>query len=152
MKKGESTNKKTRVIMAILRTADILNRYLEIELAKYGSSPIRFGVMNTLFVHGGKMTPTDISRWTFRTNHTITSMLNVLEKAGLIRREPNKDDGRSVNILITEKGWKGSDKMIPVAERMSKRALKSFDDRQLEALEKLLKELRKSLLKEIGLT
>lgn len=149
MKDRKCKDNKTTIVMAILRSADVLSRYLEIELAKYGSSPIRFAVMNALFVHGGTMTPTDISKWTFRTKHTITSMLKVLEKAELIRREANKSDRRSVDIVITEKGWNASDRMIPVAEHMSRKALKCFDDNQLEILENLLKELRKSLFKQM---
>jgi DNA-binding MarR family transcriptional regulator len=141
---------KIRVVMSIARTADVLNRYLEIELAKHGSSPIRFGVMNALFVHGGTMTPTAISKWTFREKHTISAMLHVLERIGLIRREPNTNDGRSVNIVVTEKGWNSTEKMIPVSEEISYKVLSCFDDEQIETLVNLLKHLRKHLFKQIN--
>ena len=144
-----SKNVGTKIVMSIIRTGDVLNRYLEIELAKHGSSPIRFGVMNALIVHNGKMTPTAISKWTFRAKHTITSMLRVLEGIGFIKREPSEEDQRSVDIVITKKGWIATKKMIPLAEQMSKGALSCFDDEQLEILMPLLKDFRKHLLQQI---
>ena len=139
----------TKIVMSIVRTSDVLNRYLEIELAKHGSSPIRFGVMNALFVHGGTMTPTAISKWTFRAKHTISAMLHVLEAIGFIRREPNVNDSRSVNIVITEKGWDATEKMIPISEEINHKVLSCFDDDQIETLMSLLRQLRKHLFKQI---
>lgn len=141
---------RTKVVMSIMRTADILNRYLEIELAKYGSNPTRFGTMNALFVHGGTMTPTAISRWLFRTKHSITSMLERLDEIGLIRRERSTRDGRSVNVTVTAEGWKATKKMIPVVEQVSESSLSCLKDDELEDLMVVLKRLRGHLLKTLG--
>ena len=142
--------RETKTVMSIVRTADILNRYLEIELAKHSSSPIRFGVMNALFVHGDTMTPSAISKWTFRTKQSITAMLHVLENMGFIRREPKEKDNRSVNIVVTEKGQSATKRMIPIAEKINSEILSCFDDEQVKTLMNLLKQLRKHLLKQIG--
>ena len=139
----------TKTIMRIVRTTDILNRYLEIELAKQGSSPIRFGVMNALFVHGGTMTPTAISKWTFRTKQSITAMLHILEDTGFIRRESKEDDNRSVNIVVTEKGQSATKRMIPIAAKINSEILSCFDDEGIETLMNLSKQLRKHLFKQI---
>jgi DNA-binding MarR family transcriptional regulator len=64
--------------------------------------------MNALIVLGGEMSPSEISKWIFRAKHTVTSMLGVLENIGYVKREPNGDDKRSVNIIITKKGWKAT--------------------------------------------
>lgn len=152
MKKEDLHGKgdKTKIVMSMMRTADILNRYLEIELAKHGSNPTRFATMNALFVHGGTMTPTAISKWLFRTKHSITSMLDRLDKIGLIRRERSARDGRSVNVSITDKGWKSTKKMIQVANRISEGSLSCFNQDELEILMALLKRLRKHVLKTLG--
>ena len=150
-KNAPGKGKNVKVIMSIARSADILNRYLQIELAKHGSSPIRFGTMNALFVHGGEMTPTHISKWLFRAKHSITVMLNTLSEIGLIRRKPSSKDGRSVNIVITEKGWKSTQKMIPIAENISEGALSCFNDKEMQTLMELLKKFRKHLLKKLNI-
>ena len=141
----------TKTVMSIVRTADVLNRYLELELAKHGSSPIRFGVMNALLVHGGSMTPTAISKWTFRAKHTTSSMLHVLEDIGYIRREPNVNDSRSVNIVATEKGRDATEKMILISQEINHKVLSCFDDEQIETLMNLLRQLRKHLFKLLGI-
>ena len=150
MQERRINNRGTRAVMSIVRTADVLNRYLEIELAKHGSSPIRFGVMNALFVHGGAMTPTAISQWTFRAKHTTTAMLHVLQTIGYIRREPKVNDGRSVNIAMTEKGWTATENMIPVSAEINSKVLSCFDDKQIETLMNLLRLFRKHLFKQIN--
>jgi len=150
MGEPEENRRQTRTVMSILRTGDVLNRYLEIELAKHGSSPIRFGVMNALFVHGGTMKPTDISKWIFRAKQTVTGMLHILESIGFIRREPSGNDGRSVDMVVTEQGRKATERMIPIAEEISQRALSCLDEEQIETLTNLLKQFRKHLFKQIN--
>ena len=78
MKKNQVGDKENKLVMVIVRSADILNRYLQIELAKFNSSPTRFAIMNALLVHGGSMTPTAISKWMFRAKHSVTGILKVL--------------------------------------------------------------------------
>jgi len=147
-----NNNKATKTVMSIVRTADVLNRYLEIELAKHGSSTARFAVMNALVAHGGTMTPTAISKWIFRAKHSITRLLHFFESIGFIRREPSRRDGRSVHITVTEKGWEATERMTPIAEDLSQKAISCFDDKQLEILMNLLRHFRKHLFKQINNT
>ena len=138
--------KKTKAVMSIVRTHDVINRFLEIELGKYGSNPSRFAVMNALLLHDGKMTPTEISKWIFRAKHTVTSMLKALEKIGYIERAGNDNDRRSVDIVLTERGWRSTDNMLPFAEEISKKMLFTLDEKEIDALLDILKKIRKHLL------
>jgi len=144
MEKGNQ--KKTKAVMSIVRTHDVMNRFLEIELGKYGSNPPRFAVMNALLLHDGKMTPTEISKWIFRAKHTVTSMLKALENIGYIKRAGNENDRRSVDIVVTKKGWKATDNMLQNAEEISKKVLSSLDEKEIDALLDILKKIRKHLL------
>ncbi|MEJ2725643.1 MAG: hypothetical protein P8175_13565 [Deltaproteobacteria bacterium] len=114
MQKGNQ--KKTKAVMSMVRTHDVMNRFLEIELGKHGSNPSRFAVMNALLLHGGKMTPTEISKC------------------------------RSVDIVVTEKGWKSTDDMLQIAEEISKEILFSLDEKEIDTLLDILKKIRKHLL------
>lgn len=146
--KGKKQYKELNMLLSIIRTFDALNRYLQIELRKLGFSPIRFAIMNALYVHNGKMTPTAISRWTFRARHTVSSDLDTLEKEGDVRREPGKDR-RSIDIVVTEKGWRKIQRVRPLAQEMSRRALSNLDREQLETLMIIQKQLRKHLDEQI---
>lgn len=146
----DDRNKLTKAVMSIIRTADIINRVLEFELGKYGSSPARFSVMNALFVHDGIMTPSNISKWTFRAKHSITSMLKVLENIGYVKREINVNDHRSVNIFVTEKGKTATNVMIQNAEEISRRIISCLDKKQIEILTGMLKQIRREMLKRLN--
>jgi DNA-binding MarR family transcriptional regulator len=149
-KEKDTSDRRLIAVMSIVRTADILNRFLQIELAKHHSSSSRFAIMNALFVHGGRMTPTAISRWVFRAKHSVTGILKVLERAGVVRREASTEDRRSVSIVITEKGADGLPKMMKAAEEISKEALSTFNEQELQRFMKLLKELRRHLLRKMA--
>src|SRR3989304_5850955 len=96
--------KNATFVMSFLRTGDALNRYLELELAKWQSSPIRFAVMNALLANGGEMTPKEISRRTYRAPRTITSMIDSLERDGLVRREANPAARRAIRLVVPATG------------------------------------------------
>ncbi len=106
--------------------------------------------MSALLFHGGTMTPTAISKWVFRAKHSVTNMLNVLSAKGFIRRKPSTRDHRSVNIIVTKKGWEENEIVAVFADRVSKEALSCFEDRELETFLFLLKRLRKHLLKKLS--
>ena len=137
------------IIMSFMHTYDVLNRYLEIELAKLGTSPIRFATMNAIIIHGGSMTPTAISRWLFRSPRTVTSMLDSLEKDGFIERQVNRKDRRSIIIKVTKKGWEATNKIVPITEQISQKALSGLDDDQVETLQFVQEKFRKHLLSQI---
>jgi DNA-binding MarR family transcriptional regulator len=147
----DSVNLRTIAVMSIIRTADIVNRCLDIELRKLNTSPARFAVMNALVVHGGTMSPSKISKWIFRAKHSVTSMLQVLESIGYVKRKPNGNDRRSVNIVVTKEGWKSLEEMIPRAEDMNQKILACLDEKQIETLMEILKQIRRHLLSKFRL-
>lgn len=141
------TEKKLmKATMSIIRTSDIVNRVLEIELRKYDSSPARFSVMNALFVHGGSMRPSDISKYTFRAKHSVTSMVKALENIDYIRKLPNENDHRALDIIITERGWEATENMLLIGEELSERILACLDNKEIDTLLDILKQIRKHLL------
>lgn len=147
---AKGNQKKTTAIVSIIRTSDIVNRFLDIELRKWGSSPPRFSVMNALVAHGGTMHPSDISKWIFRAKHSVTSMLKALERIGYVERNPNEMDGRSVNISITQKGWNATDTMVSITEDMSKKIMSCLDENETDSLLEILKKIRRHLLIELS--
>lgn len=138
------------ILFSLVRTWQIINRYLELELRKQESSPIRFAIMNALYRHGGQMTPTEISEWVFRSKNSITSVINTLEREGFVRREPSKNDRRSVTVVITDKGWGKTNKITPIAQEMSREILSCLDKEQLDTLRATLRAVRENVLTKIS--
>ena len=142
------------VVMSLLRTSDIVSRYLEFKLRENGStpieSPIQFVVINALLLRAGKKTPTNLSKWVFRATHTLTSMIDTLARKQLVRRRRDGKDRRSVNIVLTEKGMDANRKVIPILEEISRTVLHDIEDQQIEELSDVLRQIRRHLLAQIN--
>ena len=78
----ETGDVKVDAFIALLRAADLLDKYLEILLANYPLNRTEYILMTTLKLHDGYMRPTDLSNHVFRAKHTISGLINSLEKKG----------------------------------------------------------------------
>ena len=137
-------------LLSLIRFNDVLTQYLAVAFMRHGSSSVRMLLMNALVTKGGSMSPTELSRYIFRTRHSITSMVDTLERQGLVRREPNPKDRRSLNVTLTPEGMALFNRMQPVGYEISQRALSCLDDEQVVALKTLLRQVRQHLLGQIA--
>jgi MarR family 2-MHQ and catechol resistance regulon transcriptional repressor len=137
-------------LFSMVRSWEIVERYLDLELKEQESSLIRFAIMNTLYRHSGHLTPSELARETFRSKNSITPVLKALEAGGYIKRIPSNNDGRSVNIAITDKGWEKANNMAPRAQVFSRDMLSCLDKEEIDTLLNILRKMRKSLLDKIN--
>lgn len=139
-------------LLSILMSYEVLARFLEVELKRYEASLIRFNIMSVLFINGGEMTPSEIAESVFREKNSITAVINTLERQGVVRREPSIDDRRSINVVITDKGWKEANRLSPIAQELSREVLSCMDKKQIEDLVACMRKIRESLLPRIART
>jgi len=137
---------RVNAVLSLSYTADILNRFLDIEMAKYGASRARSAVLNVLIVSGGSLTPTEISKRVFRSKHTITRILDGLEASGLIKREQVPGDRRKTKIVVTKKALEFIKLTDAGRREISSKALSCLDPEEVRQLNTLLRKLRKHLL------
>jgi DNA-binding MarR family transcriptional regulator len=136
-------------LFSLLMSFEVLQRYLEVELRHSDVSLIRFNIMSTLYKNGGEMTPSEISESVFREKNSITSVLNTLEREGVVRREPSASDRRSVKVVITDKGWQEANRLSPIAQALSREALGCVDKDKVEDLVEIMRAMREKLLPKI---
>ena len=74
------------------------------ELGKYSLSMMRAAVLLVLQIRDNNATPTEISQWLLREPHTISALLDRMEKDGLIRRFRDMRKKNTVRVTMTEKG------------------------------------------------
>ena len=101
-------------------------------------------VLRILAANGGSMTPSKISEWTFRERHNITTLVDRLERDGLVRVERNNRDKRFVNVSLTAKGRKVLKQAMPVAREIVDRVMSSISEGEAISLEKSLRVLRQN--------
>ena len=72
----------------------------------------------------------------------LCRMIDRLEAAGLVRREPDPDDRRARRLYLTREGWAKVDEMRPVAADFSGTACAGVDPEQLAAAIDVLARIR----------
>ncbi|HYY64827.1 MAG TPA: MarR family transcriptional regulator [Gaiellaceae bacterium] len=82
----------------------------------------------------------ELARRSRLSKQTMTTMVRLLERDGLVRREPDPNDGRAFRIVLTDRARR----FEPVAERtleeLAALAQQRFGDRRLASVKHALKE------------
>lgn len=74
------------------------------ELKPYDISEIRSALLFIIELIGYDATPAKVSRWLFREPHSISEIVDRMEKQGLVRKVKDLDRRNQVRIELTEKG------------------------------------------------
>ena len=78
----------------------------EKDLAQYRTSPMKAAVLFAVQQIGSEVTPAEIARWILRKSHTVSGLLDRMEKDGLITRRKNLPKKNLVRVTMTDKGKK----------------------------------------------
>jgi len=76
----------------------------EQDLAQYKLSPMKAAALYIIQSIGTEATPAEIARWILRKPHTVSGLLDRMEKDGLITKTKNLPKKNLVRVTITEKG------------------------------------------------
>jgi DNA-binding MarR family transcriptional regulator len=103
------------VVGRISRLARLLEPELEGVFAEHGINAGEFDVLAALrrAEPHHMLTPTQLSRALIVTSGGMTKRLIALEGRGLIRRRPDRDDGRSTTVSLTAEGKRLVDVILP---------------------------------------
>ena len=132
-------------LSTVIRAGQAL--YDEIDRAMQASIGVPESALNTLAVIEGAerpLTPSEISERTFRSSATMTSILDVLERRGWIRRVPNPQDRRSVLIEISEDGYAITDRFLPGVRKIERAVMGELSAKELAALMNILTKILES--------
>lgn len=95
----------TGLVVAALRTLDLgIDRVRTAFAHRYRITIGDSLVISHLAANGHRLRPGEIAARILVTSGTLTPMLDRLETARFVRREPNPDDRRSVIVVLTEQG------------------------------------------------
>jgi DNA-binding MarR family transcriptional regulator len=134
------------VLMAQCR--DAISRAREREFARYGISNDRRAVLYIIQNHGGRATPVEIARDIFRELHSVTGMLNRMEKSGLITKHTGT--GRSkTEVSLTEEGLEVFNRTLH--NEADERVFSVLTKRERERLALYLWKLRRRVLQDLGI-
>lgn len=117
-------------------------RYSGAHLRTIGMTPAQFDIIATLGNTAG-MSCRELGERTLITKGTLTGVLDRLEARGLVRRDVDPSDGRSLRISLTGPGEREYERCFPQHAHHITRAVAQIDERHLQILQEELARLRK---------
>lgn len=132
---------KLLLYQLIRRSHDYITAETDKNLISLGSSQAQYQVLRILD-DLNCVSITKISKLLFRGKSNLTTLIDRMEKAGLVKRVPLEEDRRVSNIIITPKGKKLHDR---VAAKHRNFILEKFKDLSDQEVEDLLQLLRKTV-------
>jgi len=132
----------------LYQAKDAIEIAREKELRPYGISPMQAAVLFIVQAIGDKATPAEISRWMFRQHHSVSGLLNRMEKAGLVKKTKDLDRKNLVRVTLTEKGQQAYRDSLK--RESLHNIMPSLSKEKRQQLKSYLKELRDTALKEVG--
>ena len=148
MTESPSFDRDFKLWVLLHQTRDAVYKMSEKELRRFDLSPMEAALIFAVHCIGERATPAEISRWLFRESHSVSGLLDRMQKRGLVRRSKDLDKKNLVRVSLTEKAKQfynayGEMKAID-------RALSSLSEAERQQLGALLERLRDTALDAMG--
>ena len=122
------------------RAARVFAHRLSAELRSFDVGIGQWAVLMHLWSHDG-MTQAQLARRVAIEQPTMVRTIDRMERDGLVTRAPDPNDGRASRIALTDRGWALRDQLVPLADRVNRRATEGFTEEELATLRELLARL-----------
>jgi DNA-binding MarR family transcriptional regulator len=126
------------------RTHDAVHRHVSKKLMKWGLSVPKYGVLVRVYDHK-ELPISDLSNQIFRGNSNMTTLINRMEKDGLVRRFDGNRDRRFKMIRLTPKGLRLAPLVIKEYRAFQQEMMDCLSSNERQDLIVLLKKFKESL-------
>jgi DNA-binding MarR family transcriptional regulator len=131
------------VIARLGRAAAFIDAGVNAKLAEFGLTREAWDVLASLRRVGPpyRLSPTHLYVGLMRTSGAITHRLASLERAGLVKRSPDREDGRGRLVELTPRGLSLVDRVAPAHVDNERELLAALGEDEQRALGDLLRKL-----------
>ena len=141
----EFTGKPHEALMNVWWTGTLLKRTARQFFRDTPFAEAEFNLLMVLKRGGTPLSQNDLSRRLLVDKSNVTGLIDRLEKAGLIRRNPVPGDRRRYHISLTAAGRRGIDAVDPVYHEMVRQVMSGLSEREHQTLIRLTRKLRQGL-------
>jgi DNA-binding MarR family transcriptional regulator len=133
----------------LFQAQDTLFKAREKELRQYGISPEEAAVLFIVQCLDNQAIPSEISRWLFRKPHTVSGILDRMEKKRLVSTTKDLPKKNLVRVSLTDKGEQACDQATKIES--IRQIMSSLSEQERQKLRSHLETLRDRALKELGI-
>ncbi len=135
-------NPLLRTWLLLHQTYNLVVKAEDAVFAKVGLTTQHHAVLIAMKYIESPVTPSDIAHWLDRNTNTITTLVDRMEKDGLVKRARDLRDRRSVRLVMTEKGKEVLDQATVLGWQLVQDILQGLSEEELRALTRLLEAVR----------
>src|SRR4030042_162199 len=121
--KADSAKSEGAIFWSLFTFADTVKRYCEVTMKKDEVSPLHSIAMFNLVFSGVVTTPTRLADVMFRSKHSVTKIVDNLEKEGFIARDFSSKDRRVTRLKVTEAGRQYVQNNLNMADKRAKHVM-----------------------------
>lgn len=149
---SSSTTASRRQPAAVEQSLGYLFRYgyrafaraISAELQPFDISSGQWSVLRVLWENEG-LSQVELADRMRIEKASLTGVLDVMERRGLISRTRNSDDRRKVNIHLTPRARVLKEKLLPFRTKINKKATRGMTSEEVETLRRLLAQVISNL-------
>ncbi len=123
-----------------------MERAREDELRPLGLSMMHAAVLYVVKVSKNPVTPAHLSRVLFREPHSVSALLNRMEKQGLLRKTKDLERKNAIRVTLTERGEEACRQSREM--KSLRRVLSTISPKERESLRAPLETLRDKAIEE----
>lgn len=127
-----------------MQTHDVLLTFANEAMSRHRLSPAARQALGALDGHDGPLSPGEVADRLLLTPGSITSLLDTLERRGLVDRAHDPDDRRRVLVQITDAGREMVDQFIPEAVALQAAAMSGLSEADRKRLIRILATVRET--------
>jgi MarR family multiple antibiotic resistance transcriptional regulator len=143
------TDKYYSLWLLLILVKDAIHRARQQELRQVGITSSEAGILFYAQALGNRATPAEISRHLFKRPHGISTLINRMEKKGLVRKVNDLDRKNLVRVELTAKGQQAYNHASERA--VIHRIISSLPKKEIQQLSSSLEKLRGRAFDELGL-
>ena len=144
--KGALDKIKATDFWLCVQFADTLIRYLEITMKEDRViSRLQGSALYFLLLNGGESTPTQLAGDMLRSKHSVTKIIDSLEKEGLVARDFTSRDRRVTSVKLTARGLEHVKQRFSRGNERAAQVMDSLDDKEQKRLVALTEKMRQRM-------
>jgi DNA-binding MarR family transcriptional regulator len=135
-------------LLNVYYTASMMKKKADTFFAQYGLTDVQFNLLTLLYFQSGKeggLSQAKISDMMLVNRANITSLVDRMEKAGLVARNAHKKDRRFNIVKLTAKGMNLFEKVEPIYIEQVRQVMSAVSHTRMKMLMGILEKVRETL-------
>jgi DNA-binding MarR family transcriptional regulator len=142
-----STDDHYSLYLLLIETADLVCKFRERDLSRFNITTRRSAILLSIQAIGDRATPVEIARWLIRERHSVSELLDKMERDGLVKKVRDLERKNRVRAILTDKGRQAYNKVI--GGESIRKIMSSLTQEERQRLVSYLRTLKDTALKAI---